>query len=166
MQVTNLCTMPLVGNFSRAGKDMIKGLPFSHRRIILKKSVAGVGMKAEEVQVRTHLAMKLCDKGSATLPNLKTLKSFVDDEGNVIERTPELLADLAQKRESFWEPFWCIHATMLNFRRRRYGPTKEMAVPIDRLDIANRSVSLLVNRTCGQSEFCFLVNERNHPIPF
>ena len=132
----------LVGVLGKAGQAMVRGLPRSQRRVILREHVPRVGVRGEEVQTNTTIAYQLVAKGQAVVPNWQTVHQITDSEGQTLDRTPEFLAAVERQR-AFFDPFWAITATMLNFTRKRFGPTRRLAVPIDRLEIANRLLQVV-----------------------
>eukprot|EP00667_Euglena_gracilis_P024860 EG_transcript_28843 len=126
-----------VGVHSLAGRDMVLALTQSRQRLILRRNIARVGLRGEEVQVHSNVARHLLQLQQAVPVTLQSLQA-VEVDGGILERTPEFLQQVQRQRQLFFDPFWAITATMLRFERRRFGPSRTLAVPLDRLDIANK----------------------------
>jgi ribosomal protein L9 len=127
-----------VGVHSRVGQAMLSGVAHAYVRVILTDTLPRIGLQGEEVQLNSNFARRLLKQNAAVPVTMETLHAIPIKDGKKLVRTPELLQRLEHKRRTFFDPFWAITATMLRFERRRLGPSKELAVPVSRLDIANQ----------------------------
>jgi ribosomal protein L9 len=105
--------------------------------MIVTEDLRKLGVRGEVVYLHHKYARGLYGSKKAVFATPSNLEAYVDPKTKeTVQRTPELLAGVANKR-AFLNTYWALNDVYLKFVRKSYGPFTVLSSPISKLDIAN-----------------------------